>query len=104
MRSLKYPSPILQMHGFSNRLIWDDVLHVAWRGFAADFVASVLVDMFGKGGALLRAHDLAKHWAKWRGLELALDEFSLSEDAYPSLNAKGNDIKMLCLWLVPWQN
>ena len=46
---------------FSNRLIWDDALHVAWLGFAPDFVASVLVDMFGNADALLRAHDLAKH-------------------------------------------
>ncbi|CAE7035093.1 unnamed protein product [Symbiodinium sp. CCMP2456] len=37
-------------------------------------------------------------WARANGHELAMDEFSFSDD-YPSLNAKGWDIKLVCMWL-----
>ena len=77
---------------------------MAWRGFAADFAASVLVDMFGKGLALQKACDMARHWATSKGHQLSLDEFSLSDDKFPSLNAKAWDVKLVCLWLVPGQH
>ena len=59
MKNLAVPPPIVDLPGFSNALIFDDTLHVAWRGFAADFLASSLIDMFGKGAALQKACDMA---------------------------------------------
>ena len=47
-----FPSPILRLPGFSNRLIHDDALHVAWRSFGPEFVASAIVDVFGLGSKL----------------------------------------------------
>ena len=99
MKNLAVPPPIVDLPGFSNALIFDDTLHVAWRGFAADFLASSLIDMFGKGAALQKTCDMAGHWAKARGYSLSIDEFSLSDDRFPSLNAKGYEIKLLCVWL-----
>ena len=99
MQSIRYPSPLVSMVGFSNALIWNDTLHVAWRGFAPDFVASALAELFGRGAKLIMASELARSWAVSRGLELSTDEFSLSDDKHPSLNAKGHDVKILCLWL-----
>jgi len=102
MNNLQFPSPILNVSGFSNRLIWDDSLHVAYRGFAADVCGSMVADMFGKQGALLsKAGDMLHSWARANGHELAMDEFSFSDD-YPSLNAKGWDIKLVCMWLAFW--
>ena len=94
-----FPSPLLDMQCFSNETIWGDTLHLAYRGFAPNFVASALLDIFGKQG-LDSAYDLAKLWASARKLHLSLDSFTLSDEAYPSLNAKGWDIKLLCCWLV----
>ena len=87
------------MEKFSNALIWDDVLHVAYRGFAPDFLASALTDACGKGLRLTRAAECAQSWAASRGLELSMDDFSISEGPYGSLNAKAMDVKILCLWL-----
>ncbi|CAE6957720.1 unnamed protein product [Symbiodinium sp. CCMP2592] len=42
---------------------------------------------------------MAGQWAKARGYSLSIDEFSLSEERFPSLNAKGYEIKLLCVWL-----
>ena len=100
MRSLKYPSPLVGLENFSNRLVWDDTLHVAFRGFAPDYIASSLVDLFGKGQALNKAFEAALSWAHWHGHPLSCDEFSLSDDKFPSLNAKAWDCKVLSLWLV----
>ncbi|CAE7623014.1 unnamed protein product [Symbiodinium sp. CCMP2592] len=99
MKNLAVPPPIVDLPGFSNALIFDDTLHVAWRGFAADFLASSLINIFGKGAALQKACDMAGQWAKARGYSLSIDEFSLSEERFPSLNAKGYEIKLLCVWL-----
>ena len=98
MRGLHYPSPILNVAGFSNRLIWDDTLHVAFRGFAADYTASAIIDLFGRAGST-RASELLHSWSKMNQLEISLDDFSFSDDSYPSLNAKAWDIKLVCLWL-----
>ena len=99
MASLKHPSPIVQLKGFSNSLIYDDVLHVAYRGFGPEFIASALCDVFGKA-RLTDAFELSRTWARAHDLELSIDEFVLSEDKFPSLNAKGADIKVLSKWLV----
>ena len=66
-------------------------------------VASVLLDLFPKSrGGLVAAHDLSALWAKACNLELSCDEFTVStEEKYAYLNAKGADIKILLLWLVP---
>ena len=87
------------MESFSNALIWDDVLHVAYRGFAPDFLASALTDMCGRGLRLTRAAESAR--AVSRGLELSMDDFSISEGPHASLNAKAWDVKILRMWLVP---
>ena len=100
MQSLPVPPPLVDLPGFTNALMFDDTLHVAWRGFAADFLASSLVQMFGKGAELQKACDMADHWARARGYALSIDDFSFSDDRFPSLNAKGYEIKLLCLWLV----
>ena len=101
MRAMPFPSPVISMTGFSNRLIWDDSLHVAYRGFAADWVGSVLVDLFGRGNALVEAAASATWWAKSHGHVLSIDEFSFDE-SYPSINAKAWDVKLLCQWLAWW--
>ncbi|CAE7204615.1 unnamed protein product [Symbiodinium sp. CCMP2592] len=104
MGNLDVPPPIIHVPGFSNRLIWDDSLHVAYRGFAAELCGSMVVDMFGKqGNQLLRATEMLHCWAKSNGLFLSLDELSFSED-YPSLNCKGWDIKLVSMWLAFWQH
>ena len=102
MRAMRHPSPLVALERFSNRLIFDDTLHVAYRGFAPNFIAAALIDVFGRGQSLTRAFVMALSWARIRGHELSLDEFALSEDKYPSLNAKGWDCKILCLWLATW--
>ena len=94
---------ICEFTGFSNMLVHYDTLHVCYRGFGPDLVASVLLDLFPKSrGGLTTAHDLASLWAKAYNLELACDDFTIStEEKYSYLNAKGADIKILLLWLVP---
>lgn len=102
MRNLQFASPIIHAPGFSNRLIWDDSLHVAYRGFAADFCGSVVAEIFGKqGNQLLRATEMLHCWARAKSHPLSMEEFSFSDD-YPSLNAKGWDIKLVCMWLALW--
>ena len=99
MNLQRHPSPLLRLPGFSNCLVWDDTLHVAYRGFAADFIGSALVDLFGRGTALTRAFDLAHAWTAYCNVTLSIDEFSISDDKFPMLNAKAWDIKLLCMWL-----
>ncbi|CAE7890586.1 unnamed protein product, partial [Symbiodinium necroappetens] len=55
--------------------------------------------MFGRGLALQTACNMAADWARAHGHYLSIEEFSLSEDKYPSLNAKGWEVKLLCLWI-----
>ncbi|CAE7722926.1 unnamed protein product [Symbiodinium necroappetens] len=102
MQSLPSPPPLVYMDGFTNALVFDDTLHVAWRGFAADFLASCLILIFGKGVGLQRACENAGLWARARGYSLSIDEFSLSDDKFPSVNAKGYEIKICCTWLAAW--
>ncbi|CAE7229078.1 unnamed protein product [Symbiodinium sp. CCMP2592] len=99
MNSLQVPPPLVSMDGFSNSLIYDDTLHVAYRGFGPDFVASALVCMFGRGMELQRACNMAADWARSHNYYLSIDEFSLSDDKFPALNAKGWEVKLLCLWM-----
>lgn len=88
--------------GFDSKLIHFDTLHVCYRGFGPDLAASVILDLFQGNGGLTRAHTLASTWAKAQGLELACDDFNLNADEkFAFLNAKGADIKVICLWLVP---
>ena len=96
---LAFPLPIIKARGFCNKLIPDDTLHVAWRGFVPEFLASASVDVLGTGDALLRPHELDKLWAKRCGLELSTVACILSEDAYLYLNAKSWDLKLLRSWL-----
>ena len=100
MATIPFPCPLLQLNNFTNRMVWDDTLHVAYRGFAPNFVAAALGDLFGRGQALTKACSMAHAWARLRGHELSLDELSLSDERFPSLNAKGWDVKLLCIWLV----
>ena len=104
MGNLQFASPIIRAPGFSNRLIWDDSLHVAYRGFAADFCGSVVAEIFGKqGNLLMRGTEMLHCWARANGHALSMEEFSFSDD-YPSLNCKGWDVKLVCMWLAFWQH
>ncbi|CAE7210475.1 unnamed protein product, partial [Symbiodinium sp. CCMP2592] len=86
---------ICNITGFHNKLIHYDTLHVCYRGFAPDLVASVMLDIFPDRGGLIKAHDLCCLWAKANGAELACDDFILNADEkYATLNAKGADIKL----------
>ena len=86
--------------------VQDDVLHVVYRGFGPDWIASALIEIFGKTeAALAKAHSLAKSWARAKKVELSVDEFNIiQEKGYPQLAAKGYDIKLLILWLAPWRH
>ena len=76
-----------------------DVLHVCYRGFGPDYVASCLLEIF-KANQLGQAHDLACLWAKKDGQGLACDDLAIAmEQHFPTLQAKGMDIKLLILWL-----
>ena len=101
MESLRFPSPLVFVQGFTNHMIWNDTLHVAYRGFAPEFAAGVLVDIFGRGEKLTAAASLVHTWAKLHGHPLSMDLFALSDEKFPSLNAKGFDLKIICLWLEP---
>ena len=94
---------ICEFGGFHSMLIHYDTLHVCYRGFGPDLVASALLDFFPKSrGGLTTAHDLASSWAKACNLELSCDEFVINtEEKYAYLNCKGADTKILLLWLVP---
>ena len=90
--------------GFSSHLIHFDTLHVLYRGVGPDFVASTLVLVFGQK-LLPEAHELARSWCRAQGASLSVDDFTFSyEGRFPSLNAKGWDVRLLLLWLVAWHS
>ena len=92
---------ICDFDGFHSKLIHFDTLHVCYRGFGPDLTASILLDLFHQNGGFTEAHTLASAWAAAQGLELSCDEFALSSDEkFAFLQAKGADIKIICLWLV----
>ena len=80
----------------------DDVLHVVYRGFAPDLIASALLDMFAPD-QLSGAFECAKAWSNagpGRTRELSCDEFVIGyEGNFPTLFAKGHDCKVLIYWL-----
>ena len=81
-------------------MIHFDVLHVCYRVFGADYVASVLQELFPNESKMAAGHHLAKMWCKSHGLDLSCDEFSLGfEGGFATLQAKGMDIRILCCWL-----
>ena len=95
---------LVQMRTFHSWCVHFDVLHVAYRGFGPDYIASVLQLLFKGNCEMARGHQLAKGWAKAQGVDLACEEFNISmESSFPTLQAKGMDIKLLTLWLVTWQ-
>ncbi|CAE7465291.1 unnamed protein product, partial [Symbiodinium pilosum] len=90
---------IVGARGFSSHLIHFDTLHVLYRGVGPDFVASTLVLVFGQK-LLPEAHELARSWCRAQGASLSVDDFTFSyEGRFPSLNAKGWDVRLLLLWL-----
>ena len=91
-------SPLTALPTFHPRLIWDDVLHVNYRGFAPDYLGSCLLDIFGN--KLDVALDLARLWRKSRSLKLECDELVLAEGGYATLNCKGHDARILILFMV----
>ncbi|CAJ1447190.1 unnamed protein product, partial [Effrenium voratum] len=61
----------------------DDVLHVVYRGFGPDWIASALIEIFGKTeAALAKAHSLAKLHT-WLHMWLRLRIFPIN----PKINA-----------------
>ena len=105
MQTLRDASPklpaLVETSSFHCLLIHFDILHVCYRGFAADYVVSVLQELFSGDSQMAAGHRLAKMWCKSQGLELACEEFSLDfEGGFAALQAKGMDVKILCCWLV----
>ena len=109
--SLPRPNALCLWESFHNSLIFNDPLHVVYRGFAPSFVSSLLVLLVGKqffGHGKLQqqydaAYDAAAQFLKQSGLEpLSLEEFTRAsiglDDGYPEMNAKGADIKSLIYW------
>ena len=97
----QFPSPLLDVDGFTNQLVWPDTLHIAFRGFAPNFAASCLQDFFSKN-KLDRAFDLLKAWATAHDVQICMDEIVMGDDGgFPTLNAKGFDIKHVCIFLAP---
>ena len=93
--------------GFHPWLVFFDTLHVCYRGFGPDLVASVLIDVWGRTtNALANAHELAASWCKANFYpDLACEEFVFTtEGGFPTLGAKGTDIKSLLLFLDAWRN
>ncbi len=98
---------------FDNTFILNDPLHVVYRGFAPDFVASGVMQMLRAGfwgqsnqqSRMDSAFNDAKAWVKQHRHEpLSINEFTkatlgLAEGGYPELHAKGHDVKTLVFWL-----
>ena len=98
----QWPTPLIDVQSFSNHLIWPDPLHVAYRGFAPNFAASCLLDFFHGSGGLDNAFDCLKSWSKARAVEISMDEINVGDDGgFPTLNAKGFDVKWVCVFLAP---
>ena len=94
-----FPSPLLQIEGFAPQLVWPDPLHVAFRGFAANWAASCIQDMFPMN-QMEKAFDMLQNWARATGAQLAMDDFTFGDDGgFPTLNCKGWDVKLVCLFL-----
>jgi hypothetical protein len=111
-QSLPLPNPLADASFFSNAFIFSDPLHVLWRGICPSFVASTVIKLsrkgvWGMGNIQDRwdcAYDSACEFIKRASREkLSIDEFNSASmsvaDGYPEMNAKGADIKSLCLWL-----
>ena len=110
--SLPRPNDLAVWESFHKSLIFNDPLHVVYRGFAPSFVSSALMllvesKFFGLG-VLQQQYDAAYYAAgqfiKQSGLEaLSLEDFTRAsiglDDGYPEMNAKGADIKSLIFWV-----
>ncbi|CAJ1336276.1 unnamed protein product, partial [Effrenium voratum] len=95
-----FTTPLLNLRDFSNRTVFDDLLHVA-RRVVPDLLASCLMDIFGKK-SLGDAFEVAKLWCRIgrRERERSIDEFNVAfENDFPTLYAKGADCKVLVFWL-----
>ena len=70
-------------------------------------MASFLIDVWGRATtALANAHEMAAWWCKANLYpDLACEEFVFTtEIGFPTLGAKGTDIKSLLLFLDAWHN
>ena len=100
----RWPTPLLDVPGFSNDMIWPDTLHIAFRGFAANFTASCLHDVFA-ASKFDQAFCMLKSWATSQNVQLSMDEIAIGDDGgFPSLNAKAWDVKLVCMFLAAWQD
>lgn len=92
-----FVSPLMELEGFHPLLIFNDPLHVAYRGFVPDFLASAFQCLFPDADVLLehiRDYCRVNNWC------IGLDEIAYTtENGYPSLNCKGYDAKILALFL-----
>lgn len=112
LQSLKYPNALAQANFFHPTMIFNDPLHVVYRGFGPSFISSCIVALVRSGffgsGKLQTCYDQAyadaTNFAAHLNLDrLSIDEFSRStlglEDLYPELACKGADCKTLIYWM-----
>jgi hypothetical protein len=110
--SLSAPNRLaLSMH-FRNFMIYNDTLHVIYRGFLPEFLGSAIMELahakFWNNGTLQFNLDEAFRRCKLflqstKLGQLSLDDFSKisfdGEFGFPSLAGKGHDAKLVALWL-----
>ena len=111
--SLTMPNKLALFSGFKNCMIFNDPLHVIYRGFLPEFLGSVLLDLamshyfapsktiqinldvaYQRCAAFLQRHGLGS---------LSLDDFTKEglddEYGFASLPGKATDAKLVCHWL-----
>ena len=102
-----------ELRHFSASLIWADILHVVFLGFAKDFVGSVIVGMsqashWGRGTSAYNRLKLAgysfKVWCQSEKRHTSLGAMNrkvlkwTSRAFFPNIMAKGSDVKLLLSW------
>ena len=112
LASLDKPNRLAQSVHFRNHMIFNDTLHVVYRGYLPEFVGSAIMELakekFWSTGSLQANLDAAFRSCKLflestKLGQLSLDDFSKSsldgEEGFPSLPGKGHDAKLVALWL-----
>jgi hypothetical protein len=94
-------------------MIWNDTLHVIYRGFLPEFLGSALMELAAEKvwlpsrslqDNLDRAYSMCRDFLSSSGLgRLSLDDFAKSsfdnDHNFPALPGKAQDSKLIALWL-----